>query len=143
MGLVDASHQKQDSEQPILFTSSGELGNVEFLHQSVDDQTGNVITTSLPMMTTSDGTTVGQLSTNTDEVEEGLVNYANGQTVQMVMVDPSNPNQFTLQQHPMVVTSTATSSPMANLNLEESSGQSLQQNPRSVSRIKSSDGETR
>ena len=70
------------------------------------------------------------------------MSYANGQTVQMVMVDPSNPNQFTLQQHPMVVTSTATSSPMANLNLEESSGQSLQQNPRSVSRIKSSDGET-
>lgn len=72
------------------------------------------------------------------------MNYANGQTVQMVMVDPSNPNQFTLQQHPMVVTSTATSSTMANLNLEESSGsgQSLHQNPRSVSRIKSSDGET-
>ena len=62
MGLVDASHQKQDSEQPILFTSSGELGNVEFLQQTVDDQTGNVITTSLPMMTTSDGTTVVQVT---------------------------------------------------------------------------------
>ena len=62
--LVDSSQQKQDGQiqqQPILFASSGELGNVEFLHQSVDDQTGNVITTSLPMMTTSDGTTVVQV----------------------------------------------------------------------------------
>ena len=63
LALVDASqkHETQTQQQPILFTSSGELGNVEFLQQTVDDQTGNVITTSLPMMTTSDGTTVVQV----------------------------------------------------------------------------------
>ena len=71
-----------------------------------------------------------------------MVNYANGQTVQMVMVDPNNPNQFTLQQHPIVVTSTASSTPVATLNLGESSGQNLQQTSRSMSRIKNNDGET-
>jgi hypothetical protein len=69
------------------------------------------------------------------------VNYGNGQTVQMVMVDPSNPNQFTLQQHPMVVTS-STSTPVSTLSIGESDSQQLQQNQRSFSRIKSSDGET-
>jgi len=145
LGMVDSSLQKQDGQTqqpPILFTSSGELGNVEFLQQTVDEQSGNVITTSLPMMTTSDGTTVVQLSTNTEDGEEGMVNYANGQTVQMVMVDPNNPNQFTLQQHPIVVTSTASSTPVATLNLGESSGQNLQQTSRSMSRIKNNDGET-
>ena len=49
-------------QQPILFSSAGELGNVEFLQQTVDDQTGHVITTALPMMTTTDGTTVVQVT---------------------------------------------------------------------------------
>ena len=53
--------QQQSNQQPILITSSGELGNVEFLQQTVDDQTGHVITTTLPMMTTTDGTTVVQV----------------------------------------------------------------------------------
>lgn len=70
------------------------------------------------------------------------MNYANGQTVQMVMVDPSNPNQFTLQQHPIVVTSTASSSPMATINLGEATGQNLPQNLRGLSRVKTNDGET-
>ena len=63
LGSADASQklEAQTQQQPILFTSSGELGNVVFLQQTVDDQTGNVITTSLPMMTTSDGTTVVQV----------------------------------------------------------------------------------
>ena len=59
--------QKQEQEnqqQPILVTSSGELGNVEFLQQTVDDQTGHVITTALPMMTTADGTTVVQVDSS-------------------------------------------------------------------------------
>jgi hypothetical protein len=54
--------ETQIHQQPILFSSSGDLGNVEFLQQTVDDQTGHVITTALPMMTTSDGTTVVQVS---------------------------------------------------------------------------------
>ena len=54
--------EHQVSQQPILFSSSGELGNVEFLQQTVDDTTGHVITTTLPMMTTTDGTTVVQVS---------------------------------------------------------------------------------
>ena len=56
--------QQQSNQQPILITSSGELGNVEFLQQTVDDQTGHVITTTLPMMTTPDGTTVVQVIYN-------------------------------------------------------------------------------
>ena len=54
--------ENQIHQQPILFSSSGELGNVEFLQQTVDDQTGHVITTALPMMTTTDGTTVVQVT---------------------------------------------------------------------------------
>ena len=59
--------QQQSNQQPILITSSGELGNVEFLQQTVDDQTGHVITTTLPMMTTPDGTTVVQVIYNKQE----------------------------------------------------------------------------
>ena len=59
--------QKHESnqQQPVLITSAGELGNVEFLQQTMDDQTGQVITTTLPMMTTADGTTVVQVKKNT------------------------------------------------------------------------------
>ena len=82
-----------------------------------------------------------QLSTNADEVEDGLGNFTSGQTVQMVMVDPSNPNQFTLQQHPIVATSN-TSSPVTTLTIGESNSQQLQQNQRSFAKVKSNDGET-
>ena len=54
-------HEPPTQQQPLLITSTGELGNVEFLQQTVDDQTGQVITTALPMMTTADGTTVVQV----------------------------------------------------------------------------------
>ena len=47
-------------QQPLLISSTGDFGNVEFLQQTVD-QTGQVITTALPMMTTTDGTTVVQV----------------------------------------------------------------------------------
>ena len=59
----------------------------------------------------------------------------------MVMVDPTNPNQFTLQQHPIVATST-TSSPVTTLTIGDSNSHSLQQNQRSFARVKSNDGET-
>ena len=60
----------------------------------------------------------------------------------MVMVDPSNPNQFTLQQHPIAITS-STSSPATTLTLGETNTQPLQQQTqRSFARIKSNDGET-
>ena len=75
-------------------------------------------------------------------MDDGIINYANGQTVQMVMVDPTNPNQFTLQQHPIVATS-STSSPVTTLTLGDVAGQPDQlQQQRSFSRIKTNDSDT-
>ena len=172
----EATNSQPHQQQPVFITTSGgELGNVEFLQQTMDDQSGQVITTTLPMMTTADGATVVQvlhlyrlhviqyinhlqkgslnlntflqLSGNTDDVDENLGNFANGsQTVQMVMVDPSNPNQFTLQ-HPITVARTNSSSPISTLAFgggdNSSQQQILQQNvPRSFARVKTGEGET-
>ena len=83
-----------------------------------------------------------QLSNNTTEGDDALGNFTGGQTVQMVMVDPSNPNHFTLQQHPISVATSTSSSPVTTLAFEENNSQSVQQNPRSFARVKTNDGET-
>ena len=87
-----------------------------------------------------------KIKSSLEESQQCLQPEAEGtkeaQTVQMVMVDPSNPNHFSLQQHPISVATSTSSSPVTTLAFEENNSQSVQQSPRSFARVKTNDGET-